>query len=112
MKLAHALVVTAGLVLASAAYAGHHEAAEEKAVDAGAPQATDSAAESSLSDTAKRAGAKGAETGADSLMGGATMQDSAKQGGAAALDEALRPAAPGADAVTPEAPAVSAPPAE
>ena len=85
-----AVVMGASLGLATAGYAGHHEGAEQSASEAG----------SALSEKAKQAGAKGASTGTDSLMKGSTVEDSAKKGGAAAVDEALRPAA------VPEMPAI------
>ena len=80
------LLATAILVMAPGSYAGHHENAEQSATPA-APATPDS----SMSDAAKRAGAKGASTGADSLMGGATVEDSAKQGGEAAVNELMNP---------------------
>ena len=56
-------------------------------------------------DKAKQAGAKGASTGADSMMKGSTVEDSAKKGGAAAVDEAIHSSTPS----VPSMPKVSAP---
>ena len=88
-SLCAAILLALGLVLGNAAFAGHHEAGEKAATEAG----------SAMTEKAKRAGAKGASTGADSMMKGSTVQDSAKKGGAAAVDEALKPAAPEIPAV-------------
>ncbi len=74
--------LAAFLALAASSFAGAPEAVENSVVVPGA----------SLTEKAKRAGAKGAATGADSMMKGATVEDSAKKGGSAAIDEALRPA--------------------
>jgi peptidoglycan hydrolase CwlO-like protein len=46
-------------------------------------------AKGSMSETAKRAAGKGVHTATDSAVGGASMSDSAKSGGDAALKEAM-----------------------
>lgn len=86
-----ALTFAVALLLATSAGAGHHEA-PEAAADAMAT-ATD-AATSDMAEKAKRAGKKGATTGADSMMKGSTVQDSAKKGGAAAVDEVMKSSVP------------------
>lgn len=46
-------------------------------------------AKGSMSETAQRAAGKGVHTATDSAVGGASMSDSAKSGGDAALEEAM-----------------------
>ncbi len=95
MRLAFTLLLGALLatcpLLSATSHAGHHEEAVE-----------------SMTDKAKRAGTKGAQTGTDSMLQGNTMEDSAKKGGAAAVDEAIKSSTPS----MPSIPEVSAPAAE
>ena len=95
-----AVLIATSLALTTTAFADHHGGAAESATEAG----------SSMTEKAKQAGAKGASTGADSMLKGATVEDSAKKGGAAAIDDALQPA--GIPAVPAVPGAVSTPPAE
>lgn len=88
-----ALLATCPL-LSATSHAAHHEEAAE-----------------TMADKAKRAGTKGAQTGADSMMKGSTAQESAKDGGAAAVDEVMKSSTPSMPAV-PKVPEVSAPAAE